>query len=215
MTKTNRGGLRDMKKECKIVWIKPNVNKVRCPVRIIEKYMKLLPTTGIKPHFYLRSLKFTKPQVWYCETPLGINKVCSVVSDMLKDAGLDGYFMNHSLRYTTATCLFRAGKNVKLIKEITGHVSNAVEKYEITSDQQRMELSSIIQGEEVNEIKAPSQLCKDTETNQVPTKPITLDIGGNSKSELKQNTINEAIKTAIDATGNRKARVSITIDFLD
>ena len=98
VTKTNRGGLCDMKKECKVVWIKPNSNINRCPVRIIEKYIKLLPTTGVKPNLYLRSLKFTKPTVWYCETPLGINKVRSVVSEMLKDAGLDGYFTNHSPR---------------------------------------------------------------------------------------------------------------------
>ena len=43
ITKKNRGGLKDMKKERKIVWIKPNVNLVRCPVHIIQKYMSLLP----------------------------------------------------------------------------------------------------------------------------------------------------------------------------
>ena len=42
--------------------------------------------------------------------------------------------------------LFQAGQNVKLIKEITGHVSDAIEKYKITSDKQIMKLSSIIQG---------------------------------------------------------------------
>ena len=44
VTKTNRGGLRDMKKERKIVWIKPNNNYLRCPVRIVEKYLKLSQT---------------------------------------------------------------------------------------------------------------------------------------------------------------------------
>ena len=86
VTKTNRGGLRDMKKERKIVWIKPSSNVNRCPVRIVEKYMKLLPQSGSKPNLYLHSLKYPKPSQWYCETQLGINKVRSVVSTMIKNA---------------------------------------------------------------------------------------------------------------------------------
>ena len=89
--KTNRGGLRDMKKERKIVWIKPNLNVNRCPVRIVEKYLKLLPMTGSKPNLYLHSLKYPRPSQWYCETPLGINKVRGVVSNMIKNARLDGF----------------------------------------------------------------------------------------------------------------------------
>ena len=65
---------------------------------------------------------------------------------MLKDAGLDGFFTNHSLRRTAATRLFRAGESVKLIKEVTGHISDAVEKYQMTSNEQRMRIRSIIQG---------------------------------------------------------------------
>ena len=138
--------------------------------------MKLLSTTGVKPNFYLRSLRFTKPTLWYCETPLGINKVCSVVSDMLKHADLDGFFTNHSLRRTVATCLFRAGKNVKLIEEITGHVSNAVEKYEITSDQQCMELSSIIQGEQVSETNHQSEVNGDNIETPHPAERLHLEV---------------------------------------
>ena len=53
VTKTNKGGLKDMKKECKIVWIKPNEDKTRCTVCIIEKYVNLLPKEGTKTNFYL------------------------------------------------------------------------------------------------------------------------------------------------------------------
>ena len=91
ITKTNRGGLKDMKRERKIVWIKPSKNINHCWVRIVEKYLKLLPKTGVKPSLYLNNLKKTKPTVWYCETPLGINKVRDVVSTVLKDTGLDGF----------------------------------------------------------------------------------------------------------------------------
>ena len=146
VTKTDLGGVRDMKKERKIMWIKPSRNLCCCPVRLVGKYLSLLPKTGSKPNLYLHSLRKTEPNCWYSTNPLGKNKVKNCVSQMLKDAGLDGFFTNHSLRRTAATPLFRAGANVKLIKEVTGHVSDVVEKYQITSDQQRMQLSSIIQG---------------------------------------------------------------------
>ena len=42
-----------MKKEKKTVWIKPNSNVVRCPVRLIEKYVNLLSCNGLKPNFIL------------------------------------------------------------------------------------------------------------------------------------------------------------------
>ena len=42
--------------------------------------------------------------------------------------------------------IIQAGESTKLIKEITGHVSDAVEKYQITSDEQGMHASVVIQG---------------------------------------------------------------------
>ena len=66
-----------------------------------------------------------------------------VVSKMLKEARLDGYFTNHSLHRTCATRLFQAGQSEKVVKEITGHISDAVNKYQVTSDKQRMEASSV------------------------------------------------------------------------
>ena len=47
VTKTNRGGLHDMKKEKKINWIHPNSNINRCPVRIVGKYPSLLLSMGL------------------------------------------------------------------------------------------------------------------------------------------------------------------------
>ena len=68
------------------------------------------------------------------------------MSSMLKDAGLDGYFTNHSLRRTCATHLFQAGESTKIVKEITGHISDVVNKYQSTSDAQKTRASNIIQG---------------------------------------------------------------------
>ena len=99
---------------------------------------------------------------------------------------------------------------MKLIKEITGHVSNAVEKYEITSDQQRMELSSIIQGEEdvVEECKVEENVVE-----MVKSEPITVKMSdGNGKVEA--NSIENVIQSVVQSTANRKCRLTIHVDFL-
>ena len=214
VTKTNRGGLRDMKKERKVVWIKPNKNVKRCPVRIVSKYLGLLPEGGIKPNLYLHSLRKPKPNVWYGTTPLGVNKVRLVVKEMLKDAGLDGFFTNHSLRRTAATRLFQAGQNVKLIKEVTGHISNAVDKYEITSDKQKMEISSIIQGEHCNVSEEPIKPNKVEMVEISAERPdVEVEVKADCGKLKKQNLVAQAIETAVRSIGDRKARLSIHIDF--
>ena len=136
---------------------------------------------------------------------------------MLKDAGLDGFFTNHSLRRTAATRLFQAGKNVKLIKEVTGHVSNAVEKYEITSDAQRMEVSEIIQGdsklvENVEKVEVNKPKLSENQENEAHVDVRLHDV---VRSNDRQDTIANAIHAAVNATGNKKARLTITIELME
>ena len=50
---------------------------------------------------------------------------------MLKDAGLDGHVTNHSLGCTCAITLFQRGESVKIVKEITSHVADAVHKWQV------------------------------------------------------------------------------------
>ena len=57
VTKTNDGGLSNLKKECKVVWVYPSSDITRYPVCLIDKYVLLCPPiykTGKKPNFYLR-----------------------------------------------------------------------------------------------------------------------------------------------------------------
>ena len=66
---------------------------------------------------------------------------------MLKNAKLDGFFTNHSLRRSSTTRLFQAGVDKKIIKDFMGHRSDALDKYEVTSEEQRQNISKIIAGE--------------------------------------------------------------------
>ena len=147
--KTNDGGLNSMQKQRKIVWIYPSEKINRCPVRLIDKYISLCPEVKnekVKPNFYLRALEKPNPAQWYSNRVVGKNTLRLTVSRMLKDCKLDAFFSNHSLRRSRTTRLFQAGVDRKIVKEYTGHRSDVVDQYQVTSDKQRQELSSILQG---------------------------------------------------------------------
>ena len=61
-TKTNDGGLKQMRKERKVVWVYPNTENItRCPVHLVDKYISLCPAYFKKANFYLQSLQNTNP----------------------------------------------------------------------------------------------------------------------------------------------------------
>ncbi len=75
-----------------------------------------------------------KPYYWYSDKPVGVNSLKKVVNNMMKNAGIEGCFTNHSLRVTTATRMFQKGVDKQLIKCVTGHKSDAVRLYKRPSD---------------------------------------------------------------------------------
>ena len=146
VTKTNDGELSNLKKERKVVWVFPSTAINWCPVRLVDKYISLCPEktkTGKKEKFYLRPLEKVNPAQWFGEQPVGNDTLSKMVRKLLKNCNLDGYFTNHSLRRTSATHLFQAGVDKKIVKEITGHVSDALDKYQITSKAQKENVSLI------------------------------------------------------------------------
>ena len=101
VTKTNQGGLKHMRKERKVVWVYPSANVNRCPVRIVDKYISLLPPvkpTSKKCNFYLRSLDKKTPAQWYGEQVVGLNSIRKVMKQLLEGTETEGFFSNHSLR---------------------------------------------------------------------------------------------------------------------
>jgi len=58
---------------------------------------------------------------WYGVRAVGHNILAGTVRHLCKEARLDGYFTNHSLKATIATRLFEAGVNEQLIMLRTGH----------------------------------------------------------------------------------------------
>ena len=143
-TKSNDGGITSMRKDRKIVWIYPSENIERCPVWLVDKYLSLCPPYYRKENFYLQSKQKVNPVQWYAEQVVGSQTLSKVVKKLLSDAKIDGYFTNHSLRRSVPTHLFQAGVERKLVKEVTGHRSDALDCYQITTNDQRRNISSII-----------------------------------------------------------------------
>lgn len=99
--------------------------------------------------FYLRPKKVGGPGTpWYDCVPVGREKLRTYMETMRKDAGITEKKTNHSLRATGASALFNAGVPEKLIRDVTGHRSNALQLYERPTVQQKQSVSRVlVQGE--------------------------------------------------------------------
>ena len=222
VTKTNDGGLAHMHKECKIVWVYPSQNLSRCPVWLVDKYISLCPEVGPKqkPNFYLRSLDKINPAQWYSSSVVGINTLRKTVGSMLKDAKLDGFFTNHSLRRSGTTRLFQAGVDRKIVKEFTGHASDPVDKYQITSDDQRCQISNVISGESVKKSveKEPSKVSIEPNNNL----EISVKDTGNSEGQRschkkvklsESDQIGSIVSNVLEGCKYGKATIKLEIEF--
>ena len=135
--KTNKGGLRHRRVDPKSVDLYAASNSERCPLRVIIKYLSMMPKNRTCSAFYLQPRKKFFGKSWYINRPAGVNTLRNVVKEICHDAGLPGYYSNHSLRSTAATKLYQNAIDEQIIQEITGHRSLAVRSYKRTSDKQR------------------------------------------------------------------------------
>ena len=145
--KTNKGGLKHRNVDSKVVDIHCISDVTRCPVRIFLHYLSKLPKNRVTECLYLQPKKKFNDRVWYFDKPVGENTLRETVKTICQQAGLPGYYTNHSLRSSSATRMYRHGVEEQLIQEITGHRSNAVRSYKRTSTLQRKIASQIISGE--------------------------------------------------------------------
>ena len=90
-----------------------------------------------------KPLDATKP--WYTMTPVGKNKLNSLLKEMCAKAGLSKDFTNHSLWAYGTTTLFQAKVPEKLIQMRTGHKPiEALRSYERTSETQLLDVSHVV-----------------------------------------------------------------------
>ena len=121
-------------------------------MRIIDKYILLLPPVkgnSCKHNFYLSSLEKTTPAQWYSNQVVGLNTLHETVGEMLKDSRIQGFVSNHSFRRSGASRLFHPGVDKKVIREYTGHQSDALNQYQVTSEEQKRHVSDVIAGKNI------------------------------------------------------------------
>ena len=159
---------------------------------------------------------------------------------MMKAAGYEGFYSGHSLRRSGGSRLFLAGMQQKLVKECTGHMSDAVDKYQITSEEQRETISNILVngpnsvvsqksaplksvcGSVVSHnstVTPPIQSENDVESANVddPKVPILSETQQCCKCMTKQNDksqfggLIEQIVASVNANGKTKIKIEIEI----
>ena len=222
ITKTNDGGLDSIRKDRKVVWIYPGKDINRCPVRLIDKYISLCPQVKNqkqKPNFYLHSLDRPNPAQWYSNRVVGQNTLRNYVKDMLKAAELDGYFTNHSLRRTSTSRLFQAGVDRKLIKEFTGHHSDAVDQYQITSEKQRETISNIIEGPSTGIVDQEHDKVRDSNAVSLPPSDQSDNISkcscGKITNNCKPSNNGNIMNSIVNQKKGGKTIVKFEIEFIN
>ena len=174
LQKNNQGGIGSFNKT-KTVYVYKASTFGRCPVRLYKKYISLLPPPKSCQKLYLRPRMKPTPSLWFCDQPLGSNKVSTTVKNLCSKAGFVGKYTNHS---TSASRMYQSHVPEQIIKEITGHRSDCVRTYKRTSDEIRMEASNKISGE------IPEKVEKNVTSND-------KDIA--EKHEVKNESIDECM----------------------
>ena len=158
-SKNHPGGLKGRKTTPKVVVHHSNSqNPDRCFVTLFKKYRQLCPEDPVANAFYLQPSRSPTETCWYTRQPLGQTLLGGTVARLCKQAGIEGYKTNHSLRATTTTRLYEKGVDEQQIMERTRHRSlEGVRSYKRTSDRQRRALSDVLNREQPNNQPTTSQ----------------------------------------------------------
>ena len=197
----------------------PSKDTNKCPVHLTHKYLSLCPTYEKKVNFYLRSLEKPTPKQWYAGQVVGSQTLSKVIGKIMELGEFEGFFTNHSARRTGGTRLFRAGVQRKLVKECTGHRSDAVDKYQITSEEQRQKLSEIIGYEhttEIREVQDPNQIVIDSHPSSLIEKSDVSVAKNNQKLQVDASNVSEIVDGIIKGMkGKDTTRIKIEIEIIN
>ena len=160
-TKNHQGALSDAEDESDAkIFSVPESDK--CPVKTIKNYLSHLnPKLDClfqRPRERARSFNPYEDKVWYCNSPLGVKILDSMLKLMSSRAGIQPHLTNHCLRATSVTVLSDNNCETRHIKSVTGHKSDhSIESYNDrpSLDQQKKmseALSSFLHGHEATSV---------------------------------------------------------------
>ena len=192
-SKTCQGGLRDRNKG------PPNVRyafcsgfRPRCLVELYRKYMLLGPKGSHNwPRFYVQTDPSWTPGslYWYTNRTVGKNTIAEYMKKIMEAGGIEGFYRNHSLRKTTATCLFEQGVDPQLIQEQTGHKSNAIMLYKQSNLKMKKKVSDMLNVllREMQEIRDRENVMLDREEQFEMAKKKSPSSSISSKPKSNEN----------------------------
>lgn len=161
VSKTFHGGLADLKYKPRIVTHvcheEGKSHESRCLVDVYSVYIRLAKVKNNNgAGFYFRP---NSKDLAFDKSPVGVNTLSKILPNMCKCLGFR-VKTSHSLRVTCATTLFQRGIEEKLIRERTGHRSNALLAYEKSSIEQQQTVSDAL-GPEKRDSIVSSQCLAD------------------------------------------------------
>ena len=215
VSKTHDGGLADMKNDRKEVVVFPNEDFDRDPVRLVDKYLGLCPPQYVKKNFYLQSLRKPTPATWYGYQVVGEKSIGKIVSDLMASAGYKGYFTGHSLRRSGTTRLSNAGVPTKIIKECTGHRSDAVNKYLVTSAHQKEACSRIVSGKSTasSTVSIPPKMPDLSDINKCNEPTVHKSVRDEACKNCGESNVGNIVSDILKCVSkNGKAKIKIEIE---
>lgn len=133
-----------------------------------KDYIEIRRDCGESPAFYRRPLENGPDnELRFSQQPIGLNKLASIMKSMFSEAGIPGYYTNHSGKRTLATTLYLAGVPEQEIMERTGHRSMAsVRKYKRPSSEMLKDISNLYEPKLENFREEPPEKRVKIEKNQ-------------------------------------------------
>ena len=148
-------------------------NRVFRKVNIITKQKQFLLHRHFKP---------SKTRFAFDKAPVGINSLNNILPDMCDAAGFKRKTA-HSLRVTCVSSLFNSEVEEKLIRERSGHRSNALLQYEKPTEENVSKVSKILGPSVVS-----TTTCSTTEKQDESLTDVVFQ-----KGKFKNCTINVTI----------------------
>ena len=192
----------------------------RCPVVAVKTYLskrnKQCQALWQKPKKH-NAMKFNPAEdVWYCNAPLGKNKLENLLCEMSKKAGLATIYTSHCLRATSVTILKASGLENARVKSVTGHKSDsAVESYHTrpTLEQQVQSsaiLSDFVAGSTQCQISKERALMEIQQNQPVEQSEFQVQAASTSSQVASSSYVKHSVLTPV---GNRFRLVNFTIAY--
>ena len=123
-------------------------NKEITVYKLFKNYIECIGDQG--PFYRKPLLPRFLGDIQFSDLPMSAKTLGSYIQAMMTEAGFSGNYTGHSGKVTLATRLYQQGVDEQLIKERTGHRSDAVRCYKRTSAEQQKHISGLVDIPEKN-----------------------------------------------------------------